>query len=202
MENLEQPQSVQPEVPMQAKSVLPMVIITAVITALVVGGATYVFVKDGDVADIVATETPSPSPIVGVSNYTNERLGFKLRLPNAWFGDDEQLSNYENADTFNLGTKPDDLESIFIHSEIASVKDLDDFKPRSSELSELVAFTKIYSSNGVEGRRVTIYSFDHPTGPHTSAYFIHNGIMIRFSLGLGSENIQDIFDQILSSLSF
>ncbi len=99
MENFEQPQSVQPEVPTQAKSVLPAVIIAVVITAIIVGVGAYFLMKDGDTAEELdttatplatneteSTPTPEPTqdPMAGWETYNSYLYELSFRYPADW----------------------------------------------------------------------------------------------------------------------
>jgi len=150
----------------------------------------------------------APADIANWQTYRNEEYRFEVRYPKDWYLDDRlsivHLSNYKNANSFNPGNMPDDLESIFIETKtVESDLSLDGFRPSSDEIIQLVKFEKFVTNQGVEGRRVVNYYNDHPVGYHTYIFFLSNeGVKIIFSLGVRSEDIQDIFNQILSTFNF
>lgn len=140
--------------------------------------------------------------------YNNTRFGFEFKYPGNWYivgthslinHDAQLLSNYKNADSFDLGSTPGDLKSIFFETyDIGKNSILDDLKPKSG----LVSFEKFTTSQGLEGRKSVAYLSDAPVGNHTHIYFLKNGLVVSFSLGTGSEDQVKLLEQILSTFKF
>jgi len=159
---------------------------------------------------LLTVETAEAETEIDISNwqtYRNEEYGFEIKYPEGWYLNDQSsimlLSNYENARSFDLGNVPDDMESIFIETKIVEPDlALDDFRPSSDEIIQLIKFEKFVTNQGLEGRKIVLYFNDHPTGYHTRIFFLgSDGGKITFSLGVMSEDIQDIFNQILATFA-
>lgn len=117
MENLNQSQAPQPEVVPSSSSVLPAVLITAVVTAIIVGAGTYYFMSTGTMDEQIQV-TPAPDDTGAIERenesmssgeaedsdsetYANTTIGFSIQLPDNWSVRESSANGYPEAMFFD-----------------------------------------------------------------------------------------------------
>lgn len=161
-----------------------------------------------------ANSNQANDPTSNWKSYNNSKYNVQFRYPQNWHLIQEGpniaatflawFSNYSNTDEYDLGNMPTDLESFnfSIDSPSDTNSTLDDFKPQPDHPYKLVSFTKFFTTDGLEGRKMVQYSDDHPVGNRTSIFFFKNGNKATFSLGIESEDQTKLLEQVASTFKF
>lgn len=209
------------------KFLIPILIVVGVLVA-----GYFVLAKYQDMwpFEVVIAPTPSvsatPDEMAGWKTYRNDIYGYEIKYPNNWyvdttysnasitqrgpaenpdfFGGDTHWTNYPDANLYNPENVPPDLQDIFLIIESTDQNlTLDQLATKESDgIVEVTKIEDFQTKNGVSGKHIYIYSYDHPVGEHLSSVFKKNDMLFRFSLGSTGREIRELYIQILSTFKF